>query len=367
MFVIIACTSTVQHLNIPAAGDSPWTILLRKAKWASVMLLFPEFILTHAILERQMTAQSLREIKKASKITVWDKIASCKSRLTFASIQKAWKRLRRCLPFHATNEPRNIPIEMNDLLDSRARGNDDKGSAELNINAESEGDHFSSNGSSPDDVDTERDDHESIDSSQANNVRAEVTDNQREATLNADIERTGHKSVVRNEWTMEHSYFANMGGIRLRRSDPVARPDVSSSTQFSRRFDPEMMTTLSPRPAFDISLNGSQLVAALDLSMISCLPDIPLPNIKDRNKLDFFAKALTLVQIIWLILSLLVRVSRGYGVSQLEIITLAFALCSVFSYGFCWDKPAGVMTAIYAEPNPSFGSANESGVFDVLA
>lgn len=126
----------------------------------------------------------------------------------------------------------------------------------------------------------------------------------------------------------KHSYCANMVEIRLRRSDPVARSDVSSSTQRSRRFDPEMTATISPRQAFDISLNGSQLVATLDLSMISCLPDIPLPNIKDRNKLDFFAKALTLVQTIWLILSLLVRVSRGYGVSQLEIITLAFALRS---------------------------------------
>lgn len=202
-FIIIACTWSVQHLNIPAAEDSPRTILLRKAKWASVTLLFPESMLTHAILVRQMAVQSLREIKKSPNTKVGDKIASCRLRLTFPYIQKAWKRLCRCLPFHATNEPRNITIEMNDLLDSRARGNDDTGSAELIINAESEGDHFSSNGSPPDDVDTERDDHESIDSSQANDVRAEVTDNQGGATLNADIGRTGDKSVVCNEWTVE--------------------------------------------------------------------------------------------------------------------------------------------------------------------
>ncbi|KAF2871354.1 hypothetical protein BDV95DRAFT_636150, partial [Massariosphaeria phaeospora] len=47
--VIITCTWTTLHLNIPARTDSFWTKLLRKIKWMIVMIVLPEFIFSHAM------------------------------------------------------------------------------------------------------------------------------------------------------------------------------------------------------------------------------------------------------------------------------------------------------------------------------
>ncbi|KAH7631465.1 hypothetical protein B0T09DRAFT_247656, partial [Sordaria sp. MPI-SDFR-AT-0083] len=41
---IFACTWTVLHLNVPALTDSKTARVLRKVKWMSITILFPEFI-----------------------------------------------------------------------------------------------------------------------------------------------------------------------------------------------------------------------------------------------------------------------------------------------------------------------------------
>ncbi|EAA33777.1 hypothetical protein NCU08531 [Neurospora crassa OR74A] len=48
---IFACTWTVLHLNVPAPTDSKTTRFLRKLKWMTSTILFPEFILAKAICE----------------------------------------------------------------------------------------------------------------------------------------------------------------------------------------------------------------------------------------------------------------------------------------------------------------------------
>jgi hypothetical protein len=72
VFVIVACTWTVQHLNVPATDDSARAVRFRKAKWAAVAVLFPEFILTHAFLERGAAIQSLRVMEKVSGVCIDD-------------------------------------------------------------------------------------------------------------------------------------------------------------------------------------------------------------------------------------------------------------------------------------------------------
>jgi hypothetical protein len=191
LFVIIACTWTVQHLNLPILNEKPWQIRFRKVLWASITLLFPEFILAHSILERHLAVQSLEAVGK--------------------------------LP------------------------------------------------------------HESRPSS----------------------------------WTLTHSYYANMGGI----------------------LDSEC----------SLPMNVEQLIALLTSRVIDQLPDIPLAEITDRSKSDIFSKILTLNQITWLAVGLLVRAIRHYAVSQLEILTLAFAASTLLTYLFCWDKPQDVMTAKVAQ------------------
>ena len=51
------------------------------------------------------------------------------------------------------------------------------------------------------------------------------------------------------------------------------------------------------------------------------------------------------MQILWLIITLFILVKKGLAITQLEVLTVAFALCSTLTYLFWWDKPQDVNTA----------------------
>lgn len=76
--------------------------------------------------------------------------------------------------------------------------------------------------------------------------------------------------------------------------------------------------------------------------------DLPLLSereISDKSKADFFTKAIATLQIGSLLLSIIVRTARDLDFSQLELITLAFAACGVFTYVARWYKTQNVDTA----------------------
>jgi hypothetical protein len=127
------------------------------------------------------------------------------------------------------------------------------------------------------------------------------------------------------EWTLTHSYFANMGGIRI----------------------------LSPNREMTLTLNSTQLALVLKDEIMSKPPDIKLKAIYDRVKVDAFTKALAITQVLWILIAVSVRGARSLAVSQLEILTLAFSFCCVLTYLFCWHKPQGVsLPIIIEEPLP---------------
>lgn len=61
---VFACTWTIQHLNVPGPNDSKLLRILRSCKWMVINILLPEFILSHAIFERQMATEVMREMTK---------------------------------------------------------------------------------------------------------------------------------------------------------------------------------------------------------------------------------------------------------------------------------------------------------------
>ncbi|KAN0116864.1 hypothetical protein V8E51_002841 [Hyaloscypha variabilis] len=66
IFTIIACTWSIQHLNLPAPFDTSSRQLWRKL-WAAIMsLLLPEMVLAHAIVERAAAVRSLEELRDDS-------------------------------------------------------------------------------------------------------------------------------------------------------------------------------------------------------------------------------------------------------------------------------------------------------------
>jgi hypothetical protein len=63
IFTIVACTWSVQHLNVPSPDDDFWKKILRKFKWALLTIIFPEFLMAHAIFELAMAVGNTEEME----------------------------------------------------------------------------------------------------------------------------------------------------------------------------------------------------------------------------------------------------------------------------------------------------------------
>lgn len=134
-----------------------------------------------------------------------------------------------------------------------------------------------------------------------------------------------------DDWTMTHAYFANMGGIQVNFKHKGSDGSIIDSRRPSRRF------------------NTKQIIAAAQMGVITDVQTIPLKEIEDRSKTDLFTKGLALLQILWLVASLITRWVQHLAVSQLEIVATAFAVCTVVTYFFCLPKPQDVQIPIDIE------------------
>jgi hypothetical protein len=122
-------------------------------------------------------------------------------------------------------------------------------------------------------------------------------------------------------------FFINMGGVRIRRGG-----EDHAGSGFGN----------------SIPLTASQFVQWKDEGWYP-MRIFPLADIKDKSKVDVFTKALTIMQILWLVISVIARAVYHLPCSQLEILTLAFAACAVPTYAALWYKPKDVDTPVYIE------------------
>lgn len=103
------------------------------------------------------------------------------------------------------------------------------------------------------------------------------------------------------------------------------------------------------------SLDANQLALVRELGIIGKMPNISEDEISDLNKSDLFVKVLAASQILWLCVQLVTRLKRGIPTTQLEIVTLAFAVVSIITYGLIYRRPKDVETVreIYASRYPT--------------
>lgn len=94
-------------------------------------------------------------------------------------------------------------------------------------------------------------------------------------------------------------------------------------------------------------LDAHQLLYARRQGVIAKLPQILESEVEDKNKGDPIVKALAIFQALWLVIQLIMRWVEGLPSSQLEVMTLAFAVCSFLTYLMLWSKPKDVMTRVY--------------------
>lgn len=86
------------------------------------------------------------------------------------------------------------------------------------------------------------------------------------------------------------------------------------------------------------------------------LPAVTEGDISDRNKGDIVVKMVAMGQILWVIIQLSERLYSKPPTSQLEVLSFAFAICTIFTYVLLLEKPKDVETSViiparrYASP-----------------
>ncbi|KAK3356614.1 hypothetical protein B0T25DRAFT_452243 [Lasiosphaeria hispida] len=93
-------------------------------------------------------------------------------------------------------------------------------------------------------------------------------------------------------------------------------------------------------------VDGVQLHYARKQGVITSLPRITEQEIMDKSKGDWVTKSLAILQVSWLWVQLAARTVNHLTATQLEIMTAAFATCSVITYALYFQKPKDVKTRV---------------------
>lgn len=125
-------------------------------------------------------------------------------------------------------------------------------------------------------------------------------------------------------WTLTHSYFANKGGFSVNVRERVGPSPAQQS------FPPAPFSWDSYKP-----LTASQLAERWSRHTAVKNSEAELA---DKCKTDYLSKAVAVVQIAQLVLSVIVRRFLHLEISQLEVLTLAFAVCGVLTYAAYWYR-----------------------------
>ena len=117
-------------------------------------------------------------------------------------------------------------------------------------------------------------------------------------------------------WTRTHAFFLIMGGFTLHEGGKPIR-------------------ILETRDLEELSEAGK-----IDW------PTITEEEIADRSKGDYLSKTIVLFQTTWFIVQCIARGAYGLAVTELEVVTVAFATLTGVIYYFWWDKPLNVRCSI---------------------
>ncbi|KAK1219028.1 hypothetical protein PQX77_018256 [Marasmius sp. AFHP31] len=126
----------------------------------------------------------------------------------------------------------------------------------------------------------------------------------------------------RPEWTITHSFFLVMGGfILIDKTQPV-------------------------RPLLVEDITVWNTMEAISLPILS------EREIQDRSKGDGLSKTFILLQTTWFLFQILARAVSGLPMTELELVTVAFATLNILAYVFWYNKPLNVDCPV---PTPIVG------------
>ncbi|CAO2654198.1 Nn.00g109310.m01.CDS01 [Neocucurbitaria sp. VM-36] len=131
-------------------------------------------------------------------------------------------------------------------------------------------------------------------------------------------------------WSLTHAFYANMGGFRIEQT--------THNVDERNEARPEYITAF---PVYSL------LRSQVDLETFPSRKEI-----KDKGKADVMAKALTIVQIVWILVQSVARIVQHLPLTTLEISTLAYIPCAIIAYILWWNKPyeVNMPTRLHLKP-----------------
>ncbi|KIM21634.1 hypothetical protein M408DRAFT_29395 [Serendipita vermifera MAFF 305830] len=159
-------------------------------------------------------------------------------------------------------------------------------------------------------------------------------------------------------WTRTHGHFMIMGGFHLFRLPPDVssvplHPEYSKTSDYVIPLGRHMRledVPICPLEFEDIPVKILEIVAPTEA------------EIKDKSKSDVLTKLIVLVQTMWFVLQCIARGAQHLPLTELEVVTLAYAMLNLFIYLFWWDKPQNVECPIrlYKTVEASAETASEA-------
>ncbi|KAF8660448.1 hypothetical protein AX16_001628 [Volvariella volvacea WC 439] len=126
-------------------------------------------------------------------------------------------------------------------------------------------------------------------------------------------------------WTKTHGFFVQMGGLMQHVGGGQGGYQIVGTT--------------TGRKDMTVDWKGIKI------------PRIPEKEIMDHGKGDILAKAIVLLQTTWFVAQCIARRFQGLVLTEIELVTLAFAALNGITYGLWWNKPLNIGYPIYFDEN----------------
>ncbi|KAF8175519.1 hypothetical protein K438DRAFT_1847880 [Mycena galopus ATCC 62051] len=158
-----------------------------------------------------------------------------------------------------------------------------------------------------------------------------------------------------SNWTVTHGFFVIMGGFHLF-EPPSGTPEetgqlLQPSAVDAPNLNPTMSRTQSNqswcKPMHDPHENQNPICMLTEEELFFSSEDyqfiVPTEDeIKDRGKSDWLAKSFVLIQTAWFLTQCIARGIQHLAITELEIVTGAYAMMNFAIYFFWWKKPLNV-------------------------
>ncbi|KIM24455.1 hypothetical protein M408DRAFT_317699 [Serendipita vermifera MAFF 305830] len=162
--------------------------------------------------------------------------------------------------------------------------------------------------------------------------------------------------IGENGWTRTHGHFMIMGGFHLFQL-PADAPSIPLPLKSSESSSFVIPTgdhsrgdevPVCPLKFEDVPVDILKIIAPTETEL------------KDRGKSDTLTKIIVMVQTLWFVVQCIARGRQRLPLTELEVVTLAYATLNFFIYVFWWEKPQNVECPIRVY-KASAASHQESG------